>query len=84
MNAPTWSSPNAPITVPEDTLNTPTPKILLTVEEAAAYLGVGRTTMYALVSSGDVESVLVGRLRRVPPDAVDAYVMRLRTMGRAA
>jgi excisionase family DNA binding protein len=40
--------------------------VLLTVEEAARRLNIGRTTMYALVSSGAVESVTIGRLRRVP------------------
>jgi excisionase family DNA binding protein len=55
--------------------------VLLTVEEAADRLRIGRTTMYALVSSGAVESVKVGRLRRVPVEAVDAYVTVLRTTG---
>ncbi len=36
--------------------------------------------MYALVSSGAVESVKVGRLRRVPVEAIDAYVTVLRTI----
>jgi excisionase family DNA binding protein len=53
--------------------------VLLTVEEAAERLRIGRTTMYALVSSGAVESVKVGRLRRVPVECVDAYVTVLRT-----
>ena len=35
--------------------------------------------MYALVSAGVVESVKVGRLRRVPVECVDAYVTVLRT-----
>jgi excisionase family DNA binding protein len=52
---------------------------LLTVEEAAERLRIGRTTMYGLVSSGAIESVKVGRLRRVPPECVDAYVTVLRT-----
>jgi excisionase family DNA binding protein len=57
-----------------------TEAVLLTVEEAAERLRIGRTTMYALVSSGAVESVKVGRLRRVPVEAVDAYVTVLRTI----
>lgn len=54
--------------------------VLPTVEEAAERLRIGRTTMYALVSSGAVESVKVGRLRRVPAEAVDDYVAVLRTI----
>ncbi|MDF2257333.1 helix-turn-helix domain-containing protein [Streptantibioticus ferralitis] len=49
-------------------------RVALTVEEAARRLGVGRTTMYALVASGEVESVQIGRLRRVPVRALDSYV----------
>ncbi len=52
--------------------------LVLTVEEAAQRLGVGRTVMYALVSSGAVESVRIGRLRRVPADALVTFVDELR------
>ncbi|MER6109609.1 excisionase family DNA-binding protein [Streptomyces hirsutus] len=51
---------------------------LLTVEEAARRLRIGRTTCFRLVLSGEIESVTVGRLRRVPTDAVPAYVAKLR------
>ncbi|QMU74606.1 helix-turn-helix domain-containing protein [Streptacidiphilus sp. PB12-B1b] len=54
--------------VPDPTL------IALTVEEAARRLGVGRTTMYALVASGEIPSVTIGRLRRVPAEALKAYM----------
>jgi len=49
------------------------------VEEAAERLRIGRTTMYALVSSGVVETVTVGRLRRVPPESLTEYVTALRS-----
>jgi excisionase family DNA binding protein len=52
--------------------------LVLTVEEAAHRLGVGRTVMYALVSSGAVESVRIGRLRRVPVDALTSFLEELR------
>ncbi|UXY36115.1 helix-turn-helix domain-containing protein [Streptomyces albidocamelliae] len=58
--------------------------VLLTVEEAARRLRIGRTTCYALIRTGELESVPVGRLRRVPVDAPAAYVTRLRTAQRAA
>jgi excisionase family DNA binding protein len=58
-------------------------RLVLTIEEAAERLGIGRTLMYALVSAGEVESVRIGRLRRVPTDALDAYVLRLRSLGAA-
>lgn len=52
--------------------------LVLTVEEAAQRLGIGRTVMYALVSSGAVESVRIGRLRRVPADALVTFLDELR------
>jgi excisionase family DNA binding protein len=52
--------------------------VLLTVEEAARQLRIGRTTCFQLVLAGEIESVTVGRLRRVPPEALRAYVARLR------
>jgi DNA binding domain, excisionase family len=54
-------------------------RLLLTVEEAAARLGIGRTTMFRLIKSGEVESVQIGRLRRIRPDALTAYTQRLTT-----
>ena len=56
----------------------PAVRLLLTVEQAAGRLNVGRSTAYALILSGQLESVTVGRLRRVPADAVDAFVDALR------
>lgn len=55
-------------TAPDPTL------VALTVEEAARRLGVGRTTMYALLASGEVPSVTIGRLRRIPAEALNDYV----------
>jgi excisionase family DNA binding protein len=55
------------------------PRLLLTVEEAASRLNIGRTTMYALVSSGAVESVTIGRLRRIPSECLDSFVEALRS-----
>lgn len=55
-----------------------TTRILLKVEEAAKVLGIGRTLMYSLVMSGEVESVPIGRLRRIPSECLAEYVNRLR------
>ncbi|MEY9904373.1 excisionase family DNA binding protein [Catenulispora sp. MAP12-49] len=52
-------------------------RIMLTVEQAAESIGIGRTTMFGLLKLGDIESVRVGRLRRVPVDAIEAYKARL-------
>ncbi|MFD8969291.1 helix-turn-helix domain-containing protein [Streptomyces sp. NPDC059568] len=48
--------------------------VALTVEEAARRLGVGRTTMYALLAAGEIPSIAIGRLRRIPAEALSDYV----------
>ncbi|MET8982064.1 excisionase family DNA-binding protein [Streptomyces sp. NPDC004539] len=58
--------------------------VLLKVEEAARRLRIGRTLCFELIRTGELESVMVGRLRRVPADAPAAYAARLRTAQRAA
>jgi excisionase family DNA binding protein len=55
------------------------PRLLLTVEEAADRIGICRSNMFKLIRSGDVKSVKVGRLRRVAPAALEDYVRRLST-----
>ncbi|WP_445187005.1 helix-turn-helix domain-containing protein [Pseudonocardia sp. Cha107L01] len=52
-------------------------RVLLTPEEASEHLGIGRTTVYALIKSGALESVQIGRLRRIPTSAVHAYAAAL-------
>jgi len=51
-------------------------KLLLTVVEAAHRLGIGRTLMYELLGTGRIESVHVGRLHKVPADALAKFVER--------
>ena len=42
----------------------------------------GRTFVYELISAGELETVKLGRLRRVPVAALDALVERLRARAR--
>ncbi|BBC95012.1 DNA-binding protein [Streptomyces rochei] len=58
--------------------------VLLTVKEAAACLRIGRTTCFALIRTGELESLMIGGLRRVPADAPAAYLARRRAEQRAA
>jgi excisionase family DNA binding protein len=63
---------------PEVPVSRPMPaRVLLTVEEAAERLHIGKTKTYALVKAGEIESILIGRLRRIHIDAIDAYAARL-------
>jgi excisionase family DNA binding protein len=50
---------------------------LLRVEEAAEWLGLGRTKAYELVYRGTLPSVTIGRSRRVPVAALEAFVHQL-------
>jgi len=52
-------------------------KLLLTPEEVAEVLSIGRTKVYALIANGDLVSVRIGNSRRVPRGAVNEYIARL-------
>ncbi|MFJ8298782.1 helix-turn-helix domain-containing protein [Streptomyces sp. NPDC094447] len=71
--------------VPEDALRTlvanrrpagDTTLVALTVEEAARRLGIGRTKLYEYVSTGEIASVKIGSLRRIPAEAVNDFLTR--------
>jgi excisionase family DNA binding protein len=51
--------------------------LLLSPERAAERLDCGRTKIYALMASGQLPSVTIGRLRRIPAEALDTYVRGL-------
>ncbi len=53
-------------------------RLLLTVREAAERLSLGRSLTYQLITSGEIDSVTIGRARRVPVAALEDYVRRLR------
>jgi excisionase family DNA binding protein len=52
--------------------------LLVSVEEAARILAVGRTTIYELIAAGDLEAIHVGRCRRVPFAALHTFVQNRR------
>ncbi len=51
-----------------------TVRILLTIPETAAALGVSRSVVYELLLAGALPSVKIGRSRRVPVSALHEYV----------
>jgi excisionase family DNA binding protein len=59
------------------TNGTTAPKLLYTPVEAAQALGISRSTLYTLLSSGEIRSVKVGALRRIPHVALADFVARL-------
>jgi excisionase family DNA binding protein len=52
-------------------------QLLLTAEEAARALNVGRTTLYALIKDGELHSVHIGRSCRLTRAELLRYVNRL-------
>ncbi|MCO1657876.1 helix-turn-helix domain-containing protein [Pseudonocardia humida] len=55
----------------------PDSRILLSVEDAAGRLSISRTRMYALIKAGEIASIRVGRLRRIPSSALESFIERL-------
>jgi excisionase family DNA binding protein len=51
-------------------------RLLLTVSEAARRLGIGRSLLYELMANDEVESIHVGRLRRIPIEALADFIDR--------
>lgn len=49
---------------------------LVTVAEASRFLGLGRTSIYALMEQGGLPYVKCGRARRIPKRALTEYAAR--------
>ena len=57
---------------------------LLRVEEAARRLGLSRSKVYLLVSTGEIPSVTIGRSRRVRSVDLERWINELRGAPEAA
>ena len=62
----------------------PDPRVLLSVEDAAERLDIGRTMIYELIASGQLATITIGRLRKVPVAEVNEFVERRRAAGSPA
>ena len=51
--------------------------LLLTVNQAAAALGIGRSTMYTLMYRGDIQPVHIGRSIRIHSQDLEQFVAGL-------
>jgi excisionase family DNA binding protein len=49
---------------------------VVTVKEAAAFLGLAVSTIYKLMDQGDLEYAKIGRSRRIPRRALSELVTR--------
>ncbi|MFH1560072.1 MAG: helix-turn-helix domain-containing protein [Chloroflexota bacterium] len=53
-------------------------ELLLTPEAAARLLSLGRSKIFELMAAGELESITIGKSRRVPVEAIKEYVARQR------
>lgn len=53
------------------------PRLAFPVGEAAQIIGIGRTTLYAEIASGRVQTVTIGKRRLVTRQALEAYLAAL-------
>ncbi len=52
--------------------------LLYEPEAAAAELSIGRSKLFELIAAGQIETVQIGRSRRIPREALEGYGRRLR------
>lgn len=50
------------------------PTLLLTIAQSAKLVGIGRTTAYALVKSGEWRTIKIGRLRRLTREILEDWI----------
>lgn len=55
----------------------PAERLLLTPEEAAQVLAIGRSKVYDLLRSEEISSIRIGGSRRIPVSALHEFVGRL-------
>ncbi len=67
-----------PVGPPRDAQSrSPVMPLLLTVNQAAELLGMGRSTLYELLDAGELRSIKRGASRRIPLKEVHEYIDRL-------
>ena len=49
-------------------------RFAVSVDEAAQLLGVGRSTLWQLVTSGEIPSFTIGKRRLIPLDALRRWI----------
>ena len=52
------------------------PKSLITVEELAEWLMIGKSATYKLLASGDIKVFRIGRIWKIPIANVNEYIQK--------
>ena len=50
--------------------------LVLRVEDLTQMLSIGRNTAYALVRSGEIRSIRIGKSYRIPKEAIEEYISK--------
>jgi excisionase family DNA binding protein len=50
---------------------------ILTVEELMELLYIGKNTAYQLLKSGEIRAFRIGRVWKIPKEAVSEYIVRM-------
>ena len=50
---------------------------ILTVEELMELLYIGKNTAYQLLQSGEIRAFRIGRVWKIPKEAVSEYIVRM-------
>lgn len=50
------------------------PKVLHSPNQTADTLDIGITTLYALIKSGDLKAIKIGRLTKIPQQSIDEFI----------
>lgn len=55
----------------------PDERRVFSVVEAAGILGISRSKLYEFIAAGEIRSIRIGRLRKIPVAAVDEFLATL-------
>jgi hypothetical protein len=61
----------------DDSLTSPPRRLLVTPEEGASMLRIGRSSMYGLMNAGRIAYVHINASRRIPVAVLEAFVKEL-------
>jgi len=56
-------------------MNTETYEYLITIEELFEMLSIGKNTTYRLLKTNQIKAFKIGRIWKIPRDAVSQYVI---------
>ena len=51
-------------------------RLAYTVQDAATLLSLSRSLVYELINAGKIETIKIGRARRITAQQLDAYLQR--------